>query len=112
MQVSGGPLWAWLIRQLVQDVGELDRQLDGFANLRRAGGVRARIGFAQLVEDGQQVIEVLGNELLAERRILARPLELFLGDHNEGRHGISVKEYYRGEVVASLPSPRRRRRPA
>ena len=61
-----------------QEVGELDGELDPFADL--VGARRIMGGALQLAELGEQELEALGQELPAEIRVLARPREVRIAD--------------------------------
>jgi hypothetical protein len=73
---SGG---AWSAgRDPTQEIGQLDGELDPFADLVSVRGVFG--GTLQLAELGQQELEALGQELLTESPVLARPREIGVCD--------------------------------
>ena len=80
-----GRLRAPVLGGLLQPVGELDREIDAFADL--AGRFRAGVvGPAHLVERVQQPFEIVRQQLLAERGVAARAREVVLGDQVRSSH--------------------------
>ena len=76
-----------LARELVQDLGELDRELNTFADLPGAGGVNFRGRRLEPVQFADEPIEVLGKEALAKRRIATRTRQIIVGHRDEIAHG-------------------------
>jgi hypothetical protein len=74
-----GRLRAPVFGRSLQPVGELDREIDAFAQL--AGRLRAGVlCLAHLLEGFQQPFETAGHQLLAERGIAAGAFEILFGN--------------------------------
>jgi hypothetical protein len=68
----------------LQQFGELDCEVDAFADLACVLGIS--LAATQPVELVEQEFEVAGHEVMAKFRIDARALEIGIGDQSGGAH--------------------------
>lgn len=95
-----------LLGHRLEQVGELDREFDAFADL--AGADRIYAHGAQLVELAEQQPEMPADQLLAEREVLAGIRQIGIGDESGFGHDLNLGlQVAHPSNVVLLPCPGR-----